>query len=405
MPQESESSAISLADFVGQTFDGPFSGSSSETETPQDGTDGSTTGAPPAESSPSPDTTSSDSEGEIDAGDPSAALAADPAAPPDDAASPDEDPFAGSTALTYVVNGETRTFDDIKVLKDYGAVIPLDALAKVQQRLSERDHLYERSQQQHQQSQVFDKLTQWTTKDQTGKEITLTGREAIQALRVEHAEKTAALSELVGAFKGPPADYLILDKDGNLAWNDAMLEHLSLRAQLSERNAADQVRAQFQGMQAELSKPADIDVVQSAPTLVDHFATQLNVTLTPDDKTFLATMLPRFVRPTTPEDIAANPALASEPRVIDAAFGQLMQREVEKRASLASSVSQASTVAKENAAKLMQAARGVGAKTNPAVRNTRPQPRPDSSRAQDAGNLFSMMESAANGRFHPSVGA
>lgn len=242
------------------------------------------------------------------------------------------DPLAGAEPLTYTVDGQHRTLDGVYRIPNEGIIVPEEKVSDFQRILSRADSL-ERI--HREQTQAFDKLTQWTTKGQDGKETTISGREAIEAVKIENARGKAALAELVTMFQGSPLDYLTQDEKGGIVWNTQALNHLSTRAELSERNAADQVRSQFQGIQAELSKPPEIDVVQSAPTLVDHFATQLNVKLAAEDKQFLASMVPRFVRPTTPEDIAANPALANEPRVIDASFGQLVQREAAKRAAQA----------------------------------------------------------------------
>jgi hypothetical protein len=252
--------------------------------------------------------------------------------------SPDSDatdPLAGAEPFTYSVDGQARTMDGVYRIPNEGLIVPEDKVADFQRIVSRAESLERTNRQLYDQTKAFEKLTQWTTKDASGKDVSLNGQQAIEAMQIAHAQTKAALSEIVKVLMGSPTDYLMQNAQGEIVWNQRQVEYLLKDARFAERDAADKIRSQFQGIQAELSKPPEVDVAQSAPQLLDSFASTLQLTLHSDDKTFLASMLPQFVRPTAPEDIAQNPALANEPRVVDARFLQLMQRTAEQRAQSA----------------------------------------------------------------------
>lgn len=402
-------SALSLEDFVGSAMDGAaWQGESSE-EAPPTSTEPETPGTQSVEQAAGTSEEPTDPEGtdgqEATAADTNASI--DPNTPP---ASDNEDAedyearFNAAPDLTYRVNGQEKKFEGMKLV-DGGAMIRSDALPLLQTRLSERDALFENSQQQYRKYQDLEKLTAWKTQGADGKEQVVTGSQALEARQMALEKTTAILNTLAAVFDNPEIfRSLVTVNERNEVVPDAQaLRYLQAQAELSATRAETLVRQQFQhqvNTQAQPQQSQTPDIQSVAPQVIENTAQQLGVTsLTSEDKTFLSSMLPRFVRPAIAEDLALSPTLKLGEPVVDASFGQLVQQQASIRSSSAKTVQQATTVSKENAAKLAAAKLG---KTlvNQHTRNA-PQRReaPKDQRAQDADDAFSMMQRAASGRF------
>lgn len=411
MAQGSDGNAISLEDFVGSALDGqPWQGSSGDDDAPPTSTTNDAPGAPPVEQSTETDEThdpeGTDETEEIGAED----APIDPNAPPAlDSSSPDEIDYQAlvkaAPSLTYRVNGQERTFDGLKVV-EHGALIANDSLPALQQRLSERDSLFEKSQQQYKQYQALEHLTAWKTTGQDGKEQILTGSHALEARQMALEKTTAILNTIASVFDNPEVFASIVTAkqlpDGR--WiavpDQAALRSLTTQAELAALKAEGSVRQQFQHTTVSTSQPQPIDVQSVAPSVVENSAQQLGVnTLTPEDKTFLAGMVPRFVRPATQEDLRDTPTLTLGEPVLDAAFGQLIQQQASMRASTAKTVQNATTVSKENAAKLAAAKQGKTVVQSHLRTNAQRREPAKDQRAQDSSDAFAMMQRAAAGRF------
>lgn len=407
MAHGSDGNAISLEDFVGSALDGqPWQGSSSDDDAPSTSTDTETPGAPPVEQPTGTDATI-DPEGTDEPG-PDDTLV-DPNAPPDpDTDTPDvtdyESLVAQAPPLSYRVNGQERSYDDLKVVPG-GAIIAEDALSKLQTRLSERDSLFEKSQQQYQQYQALEQLTAWKTTGQDGKEQILTGSQALEARQMALEKTTAILNTIASVFDDPNLfSSLVTAKqlpDGR--WiavpDQAALNSLTTRAENAALKAEGTVRQQFQHTVSQASQPQPLNVQAVAPNVVENSAQQLGVTLSPEDKTFLAGMVPRFVRPATQDDLRETPTLTLGEPVLDAAFGQLLQQQASMRASTAKTVQTATTVSKENAAKLAAAKQGKTVVQSHLRNAPQRQVAAKDQRSQDASDAFAMMQRAASGRF------
>lgn len=407
MAHGSDGNAISLEDFAASALDGqPWQGSSSDDDAPPTSTDTETPGAPPVEQTTGTDETI-DPEGTDETGTDETPV--DPNAPPaPDTETTDATDYEAlvsqAPALSYRVNGQDRSYDDLKVVTG-GAIIAEDALPKLQTRLAERDSLFEKSQQQYQQYQALEQLTAWTTTGQDGKAQILTGAQGIEAQRVALERSQALLSTIASVFDNPVLFSSIVSAeqlpDGR--WravaDKAALQSLTDRAELAALKAEGTVRQQFQHTVTQSSQPQPIDVQAVAPSVVENSAQQLGVTLSPEDKTFLAGMVPRFVRPATQEDVRQTPTLTVGEPVLDAAFGQLIQQQASMRASTAKTVQNATTVSKENAAKLAAAKQGkTVVQQHLRTAPQRREPAVDQ-RAQDSSDAFAMMQRAASGRF------
>lgn len=401
--------ALSFEDFVSSALDGqPWQGSNSDDDAPPSSTTSDAPGAPPVEPRTATDETidpeGTDETVSLETED----APTDPNAPPTPDESPDAPDYEAlvsqAPALSYRVNGQERSYDDLKVVPG-GAIIAEDALSKLQTRLAERDSLFEKSQQQYQQYQALEQLTAWKTTGQDGKEQILTGSQALEARQMALEKTTAVLNTIVSVFDNPDVFASIVTAkqlpDGR--WiavpDQAALKSLTTQAELAALKAEGTVRQQFQQTVSQASQPQQVDVQSVAPNVVENAAQQLGVTLSPEDKTFLTGMLPRFVRPATQEDLRETPTLRLGEPVIDAAFGQLLQQQASLRASTAKTVQAATTVSKENAAKLAAAKQGkTVVQSHLRTTPTRQQP-PKDQRAQDADDAFAMMERAASGRF------
>lgn len=402
----------SLADDISSLFGDDFS----SRESPE--SEGQSAGAPPAQGEPeTPDTAQASSEGESTAEHAGAppADAATPPATPDDAVPADDDPLAGAEPFTYTVNGQQRTFDGLTKLGDRGAIVTADALTKLQQRLSERDNLFERQQEQYQKyaalEESFNKLTQWSVgKDQqTGQERILTGADAVQAQRVMLGRSVATLQVLAKALDDPEQFARLVsvvdDGQGGLAIvpDRHAIEHLKTLADNAAMRAEQSVAQHFAGLRSSLkavpqtpvpeAPQASTATIEPAAALesVKGFAAQMDAKgLTAEDEAFLAESLPRYVRPATAEERAQY----NSSTVVDISFGKLIQRTAQMRASVATTASAASQATKENERKLAAAATGIRPKAPPAPRTPAPAPKQQS----DADKAWDLQERLVSGR-------
>lgn len=406
MAQGSDGNAISLEDFVGSALDGqPWQSSSGDDDAPPISTEPETPGAPPVEPPTDADETP-DPEGTDETGTDETPV--DPNALAPDSDTPDATDYEAlvsqAPALSYRVNGQDRSYDDLKVVTG-GAIIAEDALPKLQTRLAERDSLFEKSQQQNKQYQALEQLTAWKTTGQDGKEQILTGSHALEARQMALEKTTAILNTIASVFDNPDlfASIVTAKQLPNGNWiavpDQVALKALTTQAELAALKAEGTVRQQFQHTVSQASQPQQIDVAAMAPSVVETSSQQLGVTLSPEDKTFLVGMVPRFVRPATQEDLRETPTLTLGELVLDAAFGQLIQQQASLRASTAKTVQNATRVSTENAAKLAAAKQGKTVvqshlRTTPQHR----EPAVDQ-RAQDSSDAFAMMQRAASGRF------
>lgn len=395
-------SAMSIEDFAGSVFDHDFTerDSGGTVETPPETPGADAAGTPPAVPAGSTD---EDQNGQGESATETPVVGA-PDATVDADTPPDDDPFKDATPFTYTVNGQAKTFDELRILPGHGAVIAPDAFPKLAQRLAERDNLYERSQTQYQQYQALEKLTAWNVTGADGKAETLTGAAALIARATDHAETKAALDTILDAFKNPARFAELVDATVDAAGNvifsphKGALENLMTRSDLAESRAREQIQKLYATVQQTAPQERDqpIDVAAHAETIVSGLVSQAGMTgLTPADTKYLAMVLPRYVRPVTKEDIAANPALAGERLVVDDSFSAIMQDRQELRSTTAKTVESVASVTKENAARLAAAARGAPAKIAPVVRKV---VNPDTERAEASHSLFDMMERGVAGR-------
>lgn len=313
------------------------------------------------------------------------------ATPPDES-----DPFADTTPATFMVNGQPMTNEDIRVFKEGGAVIRPEALPNVLNRLSERESLFERNRAQSQEYQTLAKVTEWTDQS-SGK--TLTGPEAAIEMRIGNAALLAENKLLIETLTDPAKLYSILsteevpDGQGGVTerviLNPTALQALQRENELTRRELELAIRDHFKGVIAESSKPQPppVNYEAATPELLGQIASQANLdvsVLTAGDKRLLADLLPEHTKD----------GLASM-KWQNLAKSMMKDRAAQKVATQ-TVVSVTEKAAKEGAARMAAAARGV----KPSTRPTAPvppvrQPTPETSRAQNEDDAWDLQERAA----------
>lgn len=311
---------------------------------------------------------------------------AEPAAPDATAASkePEPDPLKDAKALTYTVDGQTRTYDGIKVLGDDGAIVDAAALPDLMRRLGERDHLVTANQQLFRDHDTLTKLTAWTTQGADGKEQTTTGPEAIVESRASAASDKASLQVLAQALLDPVkfARLVAVDDKNQVILNPEAREALETQMELASDRAAGKIRAELaqQIVRAAAPVASEPDYATEGPRLIGEVAAQFKLDatkLTPADRAALLELLPNFVK-----DGKVHPTWQKE-----------VKRAIERSAQVASIATTATDAAKQNAARLVAAAKRPAKPAAPAA-PAKPVPAA-TQRAQDSGDVWDRMERAA----------
>ena len=387
--------ASTLGDEIGQLLGdfgaGDESGESPTTEQPD------AAGASPAERPAQPDDPPAAPEG-VETTERADAPSADADALAPDAPSPDEDdPLAAATPFTYTVNGESRPFDGIKVLGAAGAVVTPEALTLLERRLGERDSLFEQNRAQFEKTAELERLSEWHTTDERGNPQVLQGREALEALRVTTGILAASLDTLKSIFADPAtaAQYVTVDpQTGGIVWDSRALAQLAKDAENQEFRTSVAIRQHMASVTSPRQSAASrqtgqaptVDFAAAAPSVIQQAAGAQAATLTEKDTAFLASVMPKYVRPVTADEARANPMLRVGSPIVDAEFTQVVQERAALRAEVAKTVTATSAAANENARKLAAAALGKPAQRPAAPPSTRP-PTPAASQ-DDAWDLM-----------------
>jgi len=382
MTQGSEDGgSISVADFVGQAF-----GDLSDSDVMPEGTDDAGAGAPPSPSAPEPTLPPVEPEG-TPAAEPQA-TPADAAAPAPDAPVVDADPLASATALSYVVDGQTKTYDGVKVI-DGGAIIDSPAvLADLQRKLGERDHLYGANQALYAQVKQYEAL----------------GGEAKYAeLNEQLAMVNAAGSLLVPLVaEANPNELLKLlqqDEYGNIVWNEGarglLLGNLKLATERAQLNAGQTLRQSVSDSQRQASESQQVEQVrqqginEAKATVASNFPDWHPADIAALDK-HLTTYSQYLIRPATAADVKQFPSLAVGKMFIDyPKLGPWLEERQSMRQSAAKVATTTASATKENAARLAAAVRPT--KTSTPAAKTAPTA-PANSRQSDADAAWDMQE-------------
>lgn len=392
MPENAGGAALdtspSVADYIGNLM-GDFP-TSSEPESEE-------AGATPAPTPEGQEPTADSSEGTEPSVESETPDATEPAPDPSSTTpTADADPLEGATPFAYVVNGQERQFEGITVLKDGGAIVDPDALEKIQRVFGERDHLYERDRERHQESQTLGKFIEWTP---PGSDKALQGVEAAKALHLSRAELMAEVRAFHTLLSDPENIRKIVTADENnrLVWNEQGVENFRLLLE----NTKGKVQGAVNKFFADKAQPASPQAFNPA----DHASTATAAAVkalgpTPkgwsaEDKAWAEALAPRFIRLATIEDQRVNPALAVGEPMVEQQFIDLVKDRAAQRASTAKVATSAADAAKANQARI--AAAKVGQKPTAAKPQITPQKEPERTREEDFEDAWERRERAAAG--------
>lgn len=277
-----------------------------------------------------------------------ATKAPDPSAAPPAAA----DPLAGTEPFTYTVNGEQRTLEGVYRVPGEGLLVPEDKASAIASLAERADVLDRVSREYSAQNATYERLSTWETTDASGKTITLTGQQGLEAQRVEHARMDAAVSILDGILGDPQKLIALIGKDqaGNYVVDPAAIETLQMRVQLAANAAEQTARSHFSKISSGPTQPAaPQSYAASAPSLIKQAAGANDAALTAEDRTFLGQQIDRYVRTVTEEDRRWNPKLTIGAPIVDESYGKLVERTAQQRAAATAQAKTAEAAGKHNA--------------------------------------------------------
>lgn len=371
-----------LSDMLGDIGDAPES--PAETPAPEPGTSPEPDAAP-AEVAPPDVPAEAEPKSEV------AAPAAEPAPDaPVEPVPPDADPLKDATSLTYTVNGQSKTYDGIRVLGETGAVIDIKDLPDLQRKLGERDHLFEANQHLYQKTQQYDGLRFVDSNKQEHRGIAAFAASQVEVARVR-AGAAALLNTILEAFPG----------DEHKAAREAVFKGIDREAENAGLKAERDFGRTLQAQTVEANEPQEIDravqfTVGKMKEAYPHF--------TPEDEAAARIFLEAAPEVYFPK---ANPQQAMQAGVRPGqriALYDRMTRWAEDRSQMRlaqnkrdedfkKTQAQAPQHAKENAAKLAAAAAG----RKPVTPTARPVAKDDkdtrSQRVKDADDAWALRES------------
>lgn len=318
------------------------------------------------------------------------------------------DPMAGTQPFTY---GDGKKIDGVYVVPATaddpgGVIIPTANMHILQSLAEERDALDVSSREYQESAQQYERLSAWTTTDRDGKESTITGSDAMVAMRVELGRQASENEALRAVIADPQKllGLLLQDKDGKISIDQGAVRALHLEIKDVARDTEDHIRHVLAGIVQAPRAPATPaaatgaapDVTAAAPAIIEAAAKAVGIdgkTLHEKDRAFLASQLPRYMRTVTDSDRRMQPHLKIGQPIVDASFTQVVKHQAELRAEMAKTAATVTTAATENAVKL--AAAGL---TKPAA-TPKPAPvAPAKPKLSDADKAYRMREAAAAGR-------
>lgn len=303
---------------------------------------------------------------------------------PVDAPDP-ETGFDADPALTYTVNGEVKTFDGIRLVDGAGYIKP-SAVADVQRRLGERDHLVAANQQLYQTTKQYDAALVYKS-GSAGKEQEYRGVNAFRQAALDAASGTAAgiymIEQFSKLFPNPTPEQA------------SGLKEVFDRAQLIMENTALKTASQFgadvQTRYTQAEVPTYEKRYADSFEQIQTWAKANNHTLTPDDlaearDVFGGNALMRAAR--TPEEVRQFGNTMFDP----APLNRWVERRVAQNQKAAQAASVAKTATQTNQNRIANAVRPT---QKPVAQQTRTPERPVNQKAQDASDAWDLRENLA----------
>lgn len=276
----------------------------------------------------------------------------------------DEPDLTNATPFTYQrADGTQATIDGTYRIPGEGLIVPEEQVSHIESLASRAESATRYEQQVREleaQRSTFDRLTAWQVRDAQGNVQTLTGPDALEQRHLM-LSRTLAAANAMGSIFDDPAKLagLVeaqLGQDGQvyLVPNQVALDALKTSVKAAALEAELGARQTFQRSAAAPPPPEPTVESRAMPT-VEQAIKSLGVTgLTDQDKQYLASHVPRFLRPATPDE--QQKGLGKQ--VMDAAWTEF----VKDRAAMRS-----------EAAKAAQAAEQAG-KFNAGMNQKKPQP-------------------------------
>lgn len=274
-----------------------------------------------------------------------------PKAPDPSAASPAAaDPLAGTEPFTY--GADKKVLEGVYRVPGEGLLVPEDKASAIASLAERADVLDRVSREYSAQNATYERLSTWETTDASGKTVTLTGQQGLEAQRVEHARMSAAV-EIVDGILADPSKLLSLlarDDQGRISIDPQAVETLQMRVQLAANTAEQTARSHFSKLSTGPAQPAGPQsYAASAPNLIKQAAGAHDTALTADDRQFLTQQIDRYVRTVTEEDRRWNPNLKLGAPIVDESYGKLVERTAQQRAAATAQAKAAETAGKHNA--------------------------------------------------------
>ena len=345
-------------------------------------------GQPPAAESRDPQSSEGASDAEP-AGQPPASAATNDTPDESQGTPTDWAPFS------YSVDGQSKDFEGGFRTPDGMLVFDADTAEKVAQRFSQADHYFARDRQSQEQlanlNDAFTRLTSWKVTGPNGQQQVLTGIDGVEAQRVALGRAIAEVQAFRQALKDPSKLaslvtvqqnerdgqwYLVPNQEGIQNF-EILLDRDGMRVENMARTASNSIRAQLKVPAVQQPQTATVPDGTSPvwSNVVDRAIERLGVQgLTAEDKAFLASIAPKYVRDSTAEE---RPTLGA--KAVDQSFFALVKDRADLRAATAKTVTNNSKAATENAAAMRAASVG----KRPATPST-PTPTPKKDEAGEA---------------------
>lgn len=258
----------------------------------------------------------------------------------------------GSVPYEYKVGAESKVLEGFHRFPGEGVLVPEDKVPMLEQLAVRAETLDRLSRDAQQQTELFERLSEWTTTGHDGKDQQLTGIQGLIQGRLDAAQD-ATYRQFVDGFMSNPeklASLLMYNPEAQkyefradtMALANAELANARMRTDSSVRAWLSQ---RYQAPQA----PQAPDYTSVAPGIIQGYAGAESSVLTPQDTAFLGAQMPRYVRPATAADVRLDNRLQVGQQVVDASFKDVVQYTVTQRKEAVTKATAATEASKFNA--------------------------------------------------------
>lgn len=215
------------------------------------------------------------------------------------AATPAVDPYEGTEPFRYGANND-KTLEGFLRVPGEGLLVPEDKVSLVTALAERADTLDSKVIELTQARESLERLSEWRTTGEDGKEQVYRGAEGIVQLREAHATQTAALNVLLDVFQNPAKlQDMIAGVDANnvIVFDPQKIADMVSRANDAEKIARFETRQQMVSQYQRSSQPSgppDYAKTVGAATIT-QLAGESAKDLTPKDREILLGSFNRYV--------------------------------------------------------------------------------------------------------------